>query len=33
MTAYKALAKQYVENFAQFEDGVLNNVIEAGPKY
>lgn len=32
MTAYKALAQKYVENFAQFEDGVSNNVIEAGPK-
>lgn len=31
MTAYKGLAEKYIENFKKFEDGVANNVIEAGP--
>lgn len=32
MTSYKGLAQKYIENFAKFEDGVTNSVIEAGPK-
>lgn len=32
MTSYKGLAQKYIENFAKFEEGVTNSVIEAGPK-
>jgi len=32
MNSYKELAKKYKENFGKFEEGVANNVIEAGPK-
>jgi phosphoenolpyruvate carboxykinase (ATP) len=32
MASYKGLAQKYIENFAKFEDGVTNSVIEAGPK-
>lgn len=32
MASYKGLAEKYIENFKKFEDGVANNVIEAGPK-
>ncbi|MFA7326432.1 MAG: phosphoenolpyruvate carboxykinase (ATP) [Candidatus Kapaibacterium sp.] len=32
MASYKGLAQKYIENFAKFEEGVTNSVIEAGPK-